>query len=243
MYFIKRIDIDEKNSYIGSEIVNHAKTISSALSLLEYSVKTYIDYEYGKQESNNFKVIDIHQFSQINEPAIDTILVYRLDSDPHKLHLYQRKTKIVPGTLYGQSLVSTFRKIQIFELEEYKKLIPGDISKKSSDNEPVIPETFTEMVPIGPAKIRVPRPMTISPMCDLIKQLRESKRFKERFQLVNSSLPPESAPKLEFAPKVESISSASSDKVEIEINSKIEDKSTTIAKDANNNISEYPGYY
>lgn len=199
MYYIKKITLDEKERYLTSKIMEHAKSISSALCLLEHSVKDFVREECGKQASDNCKIIDIHDFSQINDPIIDSTLVYRLDSDPHRLHVFQRKTKSISGYIYGQSLIAEFRKIEIFELEEYDKINPIDLARKNSiDLSTTLMSTIPpiELVPVGSARILVPKQMTVSPMCDLIKELKQSLRFKAKFVEVNSAAPSESAPNI-----------------------------------------------
>jgi len=183
MYFIKKITVN-REKYESSEIIEHTiKTISVALSLLEQSAKNYVKEECGKQIGTDVKIIDIHNFNQINEPIVDSMLVYRLGTDPHRLHIYQRKTKIVPGTIYGQSLIPEFHKIQIFELEEYRKLNLLDSTTLVSSSIPQV-----EMVAIGPAKVKIPKNMTVSPMSDLIDELKKSLRFQARFIAVNNSV-------------------------------------------------------
>ena len=197
MYFIKKVTVDDKGGYSTSEIVEHAKAITTALSLLDYAARMFIKEECGNQISKDIRIIDIHTLGQINEPAVDTMLLYRLTADPHRIHVYQRKTRIIPGTIYGQSLIPEFHRIQIFELEEYKKLNPSELARKNSTDIDLIAASTIpsfEMVPIGPAGIKVPKPMTVSPMCDLIKELKKCVRFNTRFQMVNMAAPSESAP-------------------------------------------------
>ncbi|AYV85842.1 MAG: hypothetical protein Satyrvirus52_1 [Satyrvirus sp.] len=203
MYIIKKIIIDEKERYIASEIIAHSRTITDALKLLKFSAKSFIKEECGKQVSDSIKIIDIHNFIQINEPVVDTMLIYRLDSDSHKLNIYQRKTKIIPGTIYGKSLVPEFRRIAIFELEEYTKLNFSELSKKNSQDVStmVISSLPVEMVPIGPIGIKIPKPMTISPMRDLLHELKKSPKFNAQFNSVNSAPPAESAPDIKNVTK------------------------------------------
>lgn len=177
MYFVKKIGVDN-DKYLSSEIVCHTvKTISIALQLLEQKVVSYIREEGGKQVSDNIKIIDIHDLGQTCEPAIDTMLIYRVASDPHRLHVYQRKTKVVPGTIYGHTLVSEFRRIQIFELEEYKEW-------NSTIVQLTIPEV--ELVSVGQTKLKIPKSMTDVPVCNLLDELKQSPKFKTNFALTNT---------------------------------------------------------
>ncbi|MEM3061954.1 MAG: hypothetical protein QW303_00210, partial [Nitrososphaerota archaeon] len=126
----------------------------------------------GKQISDESKIIDIHHFGQVNEPLIDTMLIYRLKTDPQTLHVYQRKSKEVPGILYGRTTVVEFRRVQVFALVKY--------------DDPNFTPFDDGLVPVGPAKIRVPKAMTVSPMSDMINELKNNIRFKKRFELVES---------------------------------------------------------
>ena len=193
MYFIKKITVQDKDQYVSSEIVGYTtKTISNALILLENSAKSFIQDECGKQVASASKIIDIHDFNQVSEPMIDTMLIYRLGVDPHRLHVYQRKTKATNGYLWGQTVAPEFRKIQIFELEECAKFGFVD-SANHIETKEIVP--VIEMVPVGPAKrVMIPKAMTVAPMCNLISELKNSQRFKNRFASVNASVAPASAP-------------------------------------------------
>lgn len=181
MYIIKKITVNN-DFYISSESINHTrKTISHALILLEQCIISYVKEEHGKQMSDIIKIIDISDFKQVSEPVVDTILIYRITNDPHRVHVYQRKTLIVPGTIYGHSLVPDFRKIKIFELEEYDKF---DISS-SQNISSIIPDI--EMVSVGSTGILIPKPMTVSPIRNFIDELKQSSKFKARFVLPISS--------------------------------------------------------
>lgn len=176
MFFIIKTVIDDKGQFVSSKNVAHEKTVSKALALLEKTVRDYIEKECGKPTSDAVKIIDIHNFSQVSEPIVDTMLIYRLVTDPHYLHVYQRKTSIVPGRIYGETTVTYFRKVQIFYLDEY-----NGINVLDSTNVGGI-----EMVPLGPAKVSIPKQMTVAPMCNVLKQLKDSAKFKNRFEMTGS---------------------------------------------------------
>lgn len=190
MYFIKRITFDDKQMYISSKIVSHTnKSIASAIVLLENSVKDFVKEERGRDATEQSKIIDIHNLDQICEPLIDCILLYRLESDPHKILVYQKRTMIkqVPGWAWGTSeaISKSFYKTDVFELEEYDKI---------STNVPPPPPMFTEekqiqveMVPHGPANVKVPKQLTISPMCNLLSDLKNSPKFKACLQRANTT--------------------------------------------------------
>lgn len=187
MYFIKKITVDDKQGYQLSKIVGHTnKTVSNALLLLENMARSFIRDECGRETAEQTKIIDIYKFDQINEPVIDTMLLYRIADDPQRIHVYQKKTIIVKAANWTWGTTETpikqFRRTHIFELEEYDNLKNIDIQ---NENIIIIPQI--EMVPIGPAKIKIPKPMTVSPMCDLLDELKKSIKFKARYDSVNSS--------------------------------------------------------
>jgi hypothetical protein len=80
--------------------------------------KKYVSDECGNQISHKMEIIDVHTVYQIDEPLIDTMIIYRIGSDSNRLHVYQRKTKIAPGFIYGYSSYSEFKRVAIFEIEE-----------------------------------------------------------------------------------------------------------------------------
>jgi hypothetical protein len=117
-YTIKKILVNE-NIYLSSSIVEIIpKTISKALNNMFEHAKKYVSDECGNQISHKMEIIDVHTFYQIDEPLIDTMIIYRIGSDSNRLHVYQRKTKIVPGFIYGYSSYSEFKRVAIFEIEE-----------------------------------------------------------------------------------------------------------------------------
>ena len=184
MYFINKIMINNKGQYVDCEIVDHtSKTISVALPLLETCAKRFINKECGEQISATAKVIDIHDFNQVSEPLIDTMLIYRLVSDPHHLHIYQRKTSIVSGTFYGKSTAIEFNKVKIFSLKEYNKINEQDCAIEQA-TDPV------ELVAFGPSKIKIRKEMTMAPMCNIITELKNSKKFKEKLTISNNQAGP-----------------------------------------------------
>lgn len=174
MYFIKKITIDEDKKYQNSLIIDHTnKSFINALQLLDSIAKTFVKEESGREAGENAKIIEIHDFEQVNNPNIDCILLYKLINDPHKIYVYQKKTSVtdVAGWFYGTSqiIIPNFRMTHIYELEEYDKKI-------NLFNSILVPEM--EYVPIGPAGIKVPKNLTISPAVDLINELKNSEKFK-----------------------------------------------------------------
>lgn len=188
MHLIVKISIDDKERFVSSELAEHTNLgIASALILLENSVRAYVRTEVGSKAAEDMKVITVLSWNQVAEPLVDGMLVYRLETDPHKLHVYQKVTKIVPGYVYGQSVASTFNKVKIFELVDYKKI--GSHLRKDIVNSESIPAM--EMVFVGPARIAIPKAMTISPMCDVIKQLTLSPAFLNRRKVIDQNFPDE----------------------------------------------------
>ena len=117
-YIIKKILVNE-NIYISSSIVEIIpKTISKALNNMFEHAKKYVSDECGNQIANKMEIVDVHTVYQIDEPLVDTMIIYRIGSDSNRLHVYQRKTKIVPGFIYGYSSYSEFKRVAIFEIED-----------------------------------------------------------------------------------------------------------------------------
>lgn len=174
MHFIIKTVVDEKQQQVSLEIITHANRISAAILLLEQSARAFIKEERGKQESENAKIIDIHNFSQVHEPIIDTMLIYRLSADSHSLHIYQRKSSVVPaGWIYNQTIASDFRRVVIFSIIMYDAL-------NTINAPPPLPSV--ELIEIGPAKIKVPKAMTVVPMCNVIEELKKSSRFLKCYE-------------------------------------------------------------
>jgi hypothetical protein len=194
MYIIKNIVLDEGDKYVSSSTVGHTtSTISSAAKLTESIAVNMAINGFGASAVDNFKIIDIHSFDQVNEPKINCMLFYRLADDPHRLHVYQKRTVVVekPGYIYGtvETVVDVFRKTNILELEEISYPSTQDLHGSCvgfgmRQSVPInIPTTYTEheMVPIAPnARLKVPKPMMMSPMSDLIDELKKSKHFIAR---------------------------------------------------------------
>ena len=192
MYIIKKISVDDK-VYQSSKIIDHTnKKISSALVLLENCARNFVKEEFGARSFEQSKVLDIHKIDQVCEPLIDGMLLYRLNDDPHRIHIYQRRTEVIDNGWIRTYRVpqSTFKKTHIFELEECTdfKLDENQNSKIPSD----IPEV--KMVVSGPAGIQVPEPMTHGPSLNLLNDLKKSPKFKERFVSGNTTINNKSAP-------------------------------------------------
>ena len=169
MYFVSRININKNGSFGSMEIVDHAKYISEAKNLLILITKQHLEKEYGSLIISTTKILDIQSFTQVVEPIIDSVLIYRLETDPHSLHIYQRKSIIVPGRVYGQSVTSEFRKSMIFGVNEYTKTISE--SNTSDKNETLIPNR-TDI-----KKISVETHSKSPLMANLLSSLKQSPKF------------------------------------------------------------------
>lgn len=191
MYFIKKITVDDI-IYKSSKIVDCTnKKISVALLLLESAARNYIKEEFGREASEQAKILDIYNFDQVSEPIDDCMLLYRLGDDPHHIHVYRKKTSRVekPGYIYGSSIIEEkyFKRTHIFELEECENINVGEsqninINQLQNINTPQI-----EMVTVGFAGIKVPKPLTQAPLCNLISELKKSPKFQARFVSTNNS--------------------------------------------------------
>lgn len=182
MYFIIKININNNESFISNEIMSHIPTnITLAQYQLIKEAKIYIAELAGSDVANNIKIIDIHSFDQITEPVIDSVLMYRLGVDAHRLHIYQRKTKIARGRLYGETLITEFTKVKIFELIEYTNLIPQKITDHKTSKLNLLNEhtEHIEMVFHGSTNIQVPKFLTMSPMIDVISSLKNPSSCQE----------------------------------------------------------------
>lgn len=176
MYFIKKIAVNDK-LYKSSRIVDYTNNkISTALMLLENAARNYIKEEFGREASEQAKILDIYGFEQVSEPIDDCVLLYRLGDDPHHIHVYRKKTFRTekPGYIYGSTIVEEkfFKRTHIFELEECE------------DINIITPQV--EMVPVGFAGIKIPKPLTVAPFCNLISELKKSPKFQARFIETNA---------------------------------------------------------
>lgn len=122
MYFVIRNEIDPSGKYISSEIVNHVSLSSSdsdGTDILMESIKSFVSVLSGSEEADSLKIINIDSLDTVSEPLIDSVIAYRINSDPNNIHIYRRKTHIIQGRLYGQTVVPEFKKIKIFSLVKY----------------------------------------------------------------------------------------------------------------------------
>lgn len=166
MHFVIKNNIGKEGQYLSGEIVGHVSgKIAHATNLLDKLVIDYVKEECGKQASENCKIIDVHSLDQVAEPSVDGIRLYRIDTEPTRIHVYQRISKQVEGRLYGHSVLTEFHKNKIFEVLSYKYIIPP----------PPVPAP--EMIKVGPSNMEYPKSMTQAPMIDLISALKSSEKF------------------------------------------------------------------
>lgn len=177
MHFILKIAVDEKGNLSVGDIIDHCfeNKVLVSRALLENTVRKYITDECGRNTGAEMKIIDIKNFSQICEPSIDTMLVYRIDVEPNILHVYRRKTIPVPGWIMKDSTLVEFRKVQIFALKTYDRLSQNITEKQNNSTK----EIHTEMVLHGEKKLRIPKSFTIEPMCKLIDELKKFPKFAD----------------------------------------------------------------
>lgn len=195
MYFVKRIIIDDKSSYVSSQIVTHTnKTISLAKTLLEDTVKDYVREEKGREAADSMKILDIHDISQVNEPLIDGILLYRLETDPHKILVYQRKSNIEQSKTWTgyivETLVSKFRQTDVFELEEYGGFKLEFSAQKAEIKTSPLPRKNcdTEMFEVNQGGPKVPVPVGGASKGNLLDDLKNSDKFKHLKRKANEAV-------------------------------------------------------
>ena len=168
MYFIMKIVPNYSGDFVNNELIYHTTgTISIALKDLEKTVFDFIREEYGKNMAIGCKIIDITTNDMIIEPNTDSLVVYRYRSDPHKFHIYQRKTNIVPALIYGKTWQTEFKKIVIFELLGYDKINNNQLIQNINIRAPL------DLVHIKGKNVKVPVKITQAPMTDLIDQLKK----------------------------------------------------------------------
>jgi len=166
MHFVIKNNINKEGQYLSGEIVGDTTgDISRATSLMEKIIIDFVKDEFGKQHSDSCKIIDVHSLDQVAEPLIDGIRLYRIDTEPQRINVYQRISKQVSGYVYGQMVQTEFYRINIFDILSYKNIISPP------------PAPIPEMVKLGSANIEYPKEMTLSPICDLIEALKSSPKF------------------------------------------------------------------
>lgn len=174
MFFVIKNNIDKNGNYVSAEIVAHSTdVVSPSGSILENAAMTFIAYEGGRGMLENIKIIDVHSLNQVAEPLIDTMLLYRVTSEPNKIHVYRRVSKEVPGYVFGQTIVPEFTRIKVFELVEYSIDIQTPQQEVSNteiispienvDIKSVQVETY-ENVDIKPTQVEIHENIDIKPI-------------------------------------------------------------------------------
>lgn len=171
MFFVKKIDLDETKCYQSSSIVVYTKeNHTNAKSLFESSVINFVKEEQGREAASQVKIIDINGLEQVNEPLVDSMLLYRVVTNPNRIYVYQRKTIIVKvkGWTWGEYDIPTtqFRQVNIFELEEFSSnVVPVESIKK----EPSVVKIDSKLTVECPADVST---------SDLISELRKNPIFQ-----------------------------------------------------------------
>lgn len=170
MYLILEIKPNLNTNQINSDnVVINSDTpsnISFALKQLECVAKEFIREEFGNSVVNNTILEEIDDITELNEPERAGIYLYKTKNDNMSVYVYQKREKNMPGYIWGSSSVLIFECIKIFIIKEY------------SGTKHDIKHNDVEFVKVN--KMNLPKPMTISPFCDLIKSLKESEKFLKR---------------------------------------------------------------
>lgn len=168
MYFIMKVTPNNLGEFVTYQLIHHTTgTISIALKDLERIAYDYVREEGGKQAASDAKILDIENPSMIIEPYVDCMIIYRYENNPHKLHIYQRKTSVVPGLIYGKTYQTEFKQVVVFELLTYDKINNAQLIQDANNIEPI------ELVPVNGKNIKIPAKLTQSPMIDVISQLKK----------------------------------------------------------------------
>jgi hypothetical protein len=186
MFFVIKNNIDKSGSHVSAEIVSHA---SSAEKILENTVTEFVAYEGGREMAENIKIIDIHELTQVAEPLIDTILLYRVTSIPNQIHVYRRGSREVPGYVFGPTIVSEFTRIKIFELVKYT-------TEVKIQQSPVIQETVDETI----HDIPFVKETKLQPAKEEIQQVISS--VEETIEIITKSIQVEILPTIVEEPQV-----------------------------------------
>ena len=194
LYLIYKADIDEQGLVQPAIVIDHAFTISLALKRTERNARDLIAKTCGDQTATDCKIIDILKLEQVNEPLIDTVLIYKLSNDPHCLHVYRRQTKIVLGRLYGSSTIPEFKKVAIFYSSEYTKLKEVLEKKSFVPSPPPLKMIAVDEIEIVPSEVK-------GTVADMLKELVTSPKFLRKKMAISTtpvSLPHPGSPILEM---------------------------------------------
>jgi len=196
MYFVlesKETTLNS-NTEFGTTIVDHTfNEIEEARILLETVTRNFVRDEFGKILANSSEIISISKIGEVVEPLVDGVQIYSIKENPDSFYVYHRQSKFVPGLIYGGSTQTSFKLVRIFQLKEYQKLGSNDRNlnqySERSISKGITSDTGNEMVPIGNAKVKVPKPMTVSPFADVLDSLKKSDKFlKRKERLSNTSV-------------------------------------------------------
>lgn len=135
MQFVIKNNIDKRGTFVSNEIVAHAAADNA-------NVLDDVVVAFAKSRGGKDMIIDVYSLDQIVEPLTDTILLYRVMDVPNQVHVYQRISEQVSGYIYGQSTVTEFIKINVFELAKYdiEKITIANIETEIAQLESAIAE-------------------------------------------------------------------------------------------------------
>lgn len=188
MYIIKKITVDGKN-YISSQILSHFgdEFAQSSIMLLEEQALSLVKEEYGAIAFSEAKIIKISNEDQVMEPIVDTMLLYSIDSDPTRIHVYQRKSAVIESSawFYGtvKTAIPTFKKTYILEIESYGLPIMNNNSTLNKIPRPP-PSLPIEVISVGSAGLKIATNSLIASVTrSYMEELIKSSRFIQLQQL------------------------------------------------------------
>ena len=161
MFFICFMDSNSDDRKIT--LLSHFYSIAAANHVLQSHIKDFIIRKFG--ESAEWKTVDITNQKEIIEPDTDGIVVYRDTGGSSFSYIYQRKTKIIPGYIYGQTLATEFNNIVKFCILEYHMDLYTNNTVNTIDT--------VEEVPI----INKPTKQFVT-VSDILEELRSLPRFR-----------------------------------------------------------------
>lgn len=118
MYFI--IEHSPEQNY-DCKIIRHINLRNPALTVLEEVCVEYINIEAGRNQSENFKILETKTINEIsqNVPEKDGYYVYRLTEDLDRLYVYRKSTNIQRGYIMT-SLDVVWKCVKVFQLYNYE---------------------------------------------------------------------------------------------------------------------------
>jgi hypothetical protein len=163
MYLI--IESVQTNSDIALKVLKHVKGKAAGLALLWETVQEFISLEGGRAQGLDSAIIDVKSTDNIPQPdGLDGFYVYRSVDDCDKLFLYRKQTKVNRGYIMN-SVDVCWELMKTFYLCSYDGLDGFTIRHE------------VDLVVTGSSKVKVPKPMTISPFVEMLDELKKNNRF------------------------------------------------------------------